>query len=100
MKRILLLLFVSVVLVSGAVCQEPEGVRFPVYSRRYTVKGDGFSVLLPSRPSITTSKVSRKDGKERTKRFLTVSMNSVVYSIEVFENLKPRQPLENFITES
>lgn len=104
MKRILLLLSVSVVLVSGAVCQEPEaGIgpsRFPIFSRRYTVKGDGFSVLLPSRPAITTSKVSRKDGKERTKRFLTITMNSVVYSIEVFENLKPGQPLEEFIAES
>ena len=27
-------------------------------------------------------------------------MNSVVYSIEVLENLKPRQSMEEFITES
>lgn len=104
MKRILLLLMVPVVLVSGAVCQEPEATigptRFPVFSRRYTVKGDGFSVLLPSRPAITTSKVSRKDGKERTKRFLRITMNSVVYSIEIFENLKHKQTLEEFIAES
>ena len=49
---------------------------------------------------MTTAKVSRKDGKERTKRLLTTTMNSVVYSIEVFENLKPGQPLEEFIAES
>ena len=104
MKRILLLLSITVVLVSGAVCQEPEAAigptRFPVFSRRYTVKGDGFSVLLPSRPAFTTSKVSRKDGKERTKRFLTITMDSVVYSIEIFENLKHKQTLEEFIAES
>jgi len=104
MKRILLLLMVPIVLVSGAVCQEPEVAigpsRFPSLWRRYTVKGDRFSVLLPSLPAITTSRFSRKDGKERTKRFLTITMNSVVYTIEVFENLKPGQPLEEFIAES
>lgn len=104
MKRILLLLLVPVVLVGGAVCQEPEAgngpPRLPTFSSRYTDKGDGFSVLLPSHPAITTSKVSGKNGKERTKRLLTVTMNSVVYSIEVFENLKPGQPLEEFIAEN
>ena len=104
MKRILLLMSITVVLVSGAVCQEPEGpigpTRFPMFSRRYTVKGDGFSVLLPSRPAITTSKVSRRGGKDRTKHFLTITRDSVVYSIEIFENLKPKQTLEEFIAES
>lgn len=104
MKRIILLLMVPVVLVSGAVCQEPEtGVgpsRFPLLTRRYTVKGDGFSVLLPSRPALTTSRVARKDGKEPTKRFLTITKDSVVYTIDVVENLKPEQPLEEFIAES
>jgi TonB family protein len=102
MKRILFLLLCSVVPVGGAVCQEPEaGIGPPplrIFYSRY--KGDGFSVLLPLDPSITTSKISRKDGKERTKRFLTVTMNSVVYSIEVLENLKPGQSLEEFIAES
>jgi len=104
MKRILLLLLCSVVPVSDAMCQEPEaGIGPPplrIFYSRYTDKADGFSVLLPLDPAITTSKVPRKDGKERTKRFLTVTMNSVVYSIEVLENLKPTQLLEEFITES
>ena len=104
MKRILLLLSITIGLVSGAVCQEPEGPigpsRFPTFSRRYTVKGDRFSVLLPREPAITTSKVSGKDGKERTKRFLTLTMDSVVYSIEIFENLKHKLTLEEFIGES
>lgn len=98
MKRILLLLSIPVVLVSGAVCQQPVGIS-PTLAR-YTVAGDGFSVLLHSRPAFTTAKASRKDGKERTKRLLTTTIKSVVYSIEVFENLKPGQPLEEFITES
>ena len=98
MKRILLLLFVPTVLVSSAVCQQPKGIS-PTLAR-YTVAGDRFSVSLHSRPTITTTKVSRKDGTEQTKRSLTVTVNSVAYSIEIFENLKPRQPLEEFIAES
>src|SRR5690349_7777429 len=104
MKRIFLLLSITVLLVSGAVGQEPEArigpSRFPTFARRYTIKGDGFSVLLPSRPAITTSKVSQRNGKERTKRFLTITVDSVVYSIEIFENLKHKQTLEEFIAES
>ena len=98
MKRILLLLFVPIVLVGGAVYQQPVGTSPTLM--RYTFKGHGFSVLLDSRPTMTTTKVSLKDGKERTKRFLTTTVNSVVYSIEIFENLKPGQPLEEFIAES
>ena len=49
---------------------------------------------------MTTSKVYRKDGKDRLERYLTTSLDGVVYSIEVFENPKPRQPLEEFIAES
>ena len=98
MKLIVLLLLVPIVLVSGAVCQQPVGISPTLM--RYTVAGDGFSVGLHSRPTMTTTRVSRKDGTERTKRSLTVTVNSVAYSIEIFENLKPRQPLKEFIAES
>src|ERR1044071_6555845 len=97
MKRILLLLLVPILLVTSAVCQQPVGISPHI---PYTVAGDGFSVVLHSRPSITTTRVSRKDGRERTKRSLTATVNSVAYSIEIFENPKPRQPLEEFIAES
>ena len=98
MKRIPLLLLALIVFVNGAVCQQPAGISPTLM--RYTVKGDGFSVLLDSRPTMTTTKDSLKDGKERTKRFLTTTVSGVVYSIEVVENLKPGQPLEEFIAES
>jgi len=49
---------------------------------------------------MTTNRVSRRDGTERMKRFLKATVNGVVYSIEVFENPKPAQPLEEFIAES
>jgi TonB family protein len=102
MKRILLLTLAHVVFVGGAVCQEPEsgiGPGRPIFPQRYSDQGDGFSVLLPSKPAMTTSKFSREDGKERTKRVFTVTVNDVSYSIEVFENFKPRQELEEFIAE-
>src|SRR5689334_18018853 len=98
MKRILLLLLVPIVLVSGAVCQQPAGISPTLM--RYTVSGEGYSVSLHSRPTMTTTKVSRKDGTERTKRALTTTVESVAYSIEIFENFKPGQPLDEFIAES
>ena len=98
MKRILLLLLVPIVLVSGAVCQQPMDIS-PTPAR-YTVRDGGFSVLLQSRPMMSITRVSRKDGTERTKRSLKAIVNGVVYSIEVSENLKPAQPLEEFIAES
>ena len=99
MKRILLLLLSPIVLVSAAVCQQPAGVS-PKLVQRYTFSGEGFSVNLRSRPGVTITKVSRKDGTERTKRSLQITVKSVAYSIEIFENLKPPQPLEEFIAES
>lgn len=98
MKQTLLLLLVQVVFASGVVCQQRSGIG-PALSR-FTVKGDGFSVLLHAPPALTSAKDSLKDGKERTKRSLTTSMNGVDYSIDVFENPKPGQPLEEFIAES
>lgn len=98
MKLILLLLLVPIVLVSSAVCQQPVGIS-PTLAR-YTVAGDEFSVNLHSRPMMTTTRVSRKDGRERTKRVLTTTVKSVVYSIEIFEDPKPGQLLEEFIAES
>lgn len=100
----LLLLLVQLVIVGGAVCQEPVAdtgaPRVPIFSQRYGDEVEGFSVLLPSKPEIATSKFSGKDGKERTKRLFTVTMNNVVYSIEVFENSKPGQQLEEFIAKA
>jgi TonB family protein len=98
MKRILLLLSIPFLLVSDAVCQQPGGISPTLW--RYTVKGDGFSVALHVRPALTTSKVSLKDGRNRTKRLLTATVESVVYRIEIFENLNPQQPLDEFIAES
>ncbi|HEU4508118.1 MAG TPA: energy transducer TonB [Pyrinomonadaceae bacterium] len=55
---------------------------------------------LYQRPTMTTTSVSRKDGTKRTKRSLTVTTDRVAYTIDIFENLEPRQPLDEFIAES
>lgn len=99
MKRILLLLLVPIVFVSAAVCQQPVGFS-PALVQRYTFSGEGFSVNLHSRPVVAITKASRKDGTERTKRTLHITVKSVAYSVEIFENLKPGQRLEEFIAES
>lgn len=92
MKRILSLPLLLLVVVSSAVCQEAEADAgappLPIFSRRY--RGDGFSVLLPSRPAITMSKVTRKDGQERTKRLVTVTMNGVFTVLKSLRTLNPR----------
>ena len=73
MKRILLLLSITVVLVSGAVCQEPEAPigpsRFPMFSRRYTVKGDGFSVCFPTVLQLPPARFLEKTAKSERNAF-------------------------------
>ena len=103
MKQILLLLCTLILIVTGVFGQQPErgaGIGPGHFgARRYMVKGEEFSVILPAVPAMTTSKIPRRDGKQRTQRYLTTSARGVVYSIEVFENPKPRQPFEEFIAE-
>jgi TonB family protein len=67
---------------------------------RYTVKGEEFSVLLPTLPAMTTTKAVRKsDQKPQLLRRLNTTVDGVNYSIEIFENPKPRQSLDDFIAE-
>lgn len=68
--------------------------------RRYTVKGEEFSVALPMQPSLETRKAPLAGtSKTRLERELHVSMGGVDYSIYVYENPKPKKSLENFIRE-
>src|SRR3982751_3287154 len=105
MKQLVLLLCTLIVTATGTMSQSAQngigsgGSRQadPPLWGRYTVKGEEFSVTLPTVPAMTTAKVPRSDGKYRIERFLTTSLDGVFYSIEVFENPKPRQPLEEFI---
>lgn len=66
----------------------------------YTIKGERFSVVLPTLPSMQTSKESRaRPQKDRKRHILKTSANGVVYLVHVVENPKPRLSLETFIQE-
>lgn len=66
----------------------------------YTVKDEEFSIRLPTIPAMTISKVfNRRLAKDRLERRLRTSLEGVVYTIDVFENVEPGQLLEEFITQ-
>ena len=72
----------------------------PLSWSRYTIKSEEFSVILPTLPAMTTTKGLRNhDQKQQLQRHLKTSIDGVVYSIEIFENPKPRQTLDEFIAE-
>ena len=67
---------------------------------RYTVKDEEFSVTLPTVPAMLTSKVFQpRTQKQRRERKLKASADGVIYMVDVFENPKPAQSLEEFIAE-
>jgi hypothetical protein len=94
MKRILLLLSVSLAIASGAVihAQQGGGVGPGILWRRYTVKDEEFSVILPRLPAMATTTVAREsDSKIRLERRLFTAYDGVYYRITAFENPKPKQ---------
>lgn len=102
MKRILLLLCTLIVIPSHILGQDgvAPGPVSPQSWQRYTVKGEEFSVALPTLPSmITVKKYQTRLNKARRERQLQAAANGVIYIVDVFENPKPRQSLEEFIAE-
>jgi TonB family protein len=66
----------------------------------YTVKGEHFSMALPVLPEMQTSKEMRaRPQKARQRRVIKCSAKGIVYTIQVFENPKPRLFLDSFILE-
>jgi TonB family protein len=66
---------------------------------RYTVEREEFSVILPYLPAMTTTRGMRKgDHEYQTQRQLESSEGGVLYIIEVYENPKPQQSLDDFIS--
>jgi len=106
LKRVSLLLCTMVLVASAAPGQagvrnsQPSNQPDPQFWQRYTVKGDDFSVTLPALPAmITTKTYNQRSQKELRQRVLTTSVGSVIFYINVFENSKPKQSLEEFIAE-
>ena len=80
--------------------EAPRNREDPSSWKRYTVKDEEFSIKLPTLPSMTTSKVFQaRLQNQRLERQLKTSFQGVVYTIDVFENRKPMQSLEEFVAE-
>lgn len=93
MKQTSLFLATFVVLATASVTQAQE-------MKRYTVEGDEFSVMLPMLPAMTTTRGLRKhDRKYHTSRQIETYVNGLLYTIDVYENVKPRLSLNEFFSE-
>lgn len=90
------------ILLAGAVqAQQSKRVDAsdPQNWKRYTVKGDEFSVSLPTMPEMKTSKDFRPQiQKERSGRHLRTMLDDIKYGVDVLEN-PTGQSLEDFIAE-
>ena len=92
MKTIILLL---VLLTAASTTQAQEASW-----KRYTVEGEEFSVLLPKLPAMTTTRAQRKlDHEYQVQRQLEASLGGLLFTIHVYENPKPKQSLDEFISE-
>jgi TonB family protein len=97
------------VLIAGAVITQarqgdigsgPKPISDPSSWKRYTVEGEEFSVLLPMLPAMTTIRGMRKhDGNYQTQRQIETYVDGLLYTIDVYENSKPRLSLNEFFSE-
>jgi TonB family protein len=85
----------------GAVQAQTTSAPEPSQWQRYTVKGEEFSVILPSVPAMMTEEVLfvPRDNKKRVERTLMITSGGVFYRIFARENVKPEQSLADFISE-
>lgn len=96
--------FVLLVVVLAAVVnsqdQEKPKLSDPQSWSRYTVEGEEFSVILPTLPAMTTTKAMRKrDHEYQVQRQIETYIDGLLYTVEVYENPKPQQSLDEFISE-
>lgn len=93
MRRVCLL-FALVILVAPAVMAQKQSSGW----KRYTVKGESFSVTLPTLPAMASYQefVDRLE-KLRWQRVLGAYADGVVYTVSCSENPNPQELLEDFI---
>lgn len=97
-KLTLVLCFISLFASTAAAqaANAPESAHW----KRYTVKGEEFSVTLPTLPAMTSNKAfSEVIGQWRLERVLVTSADGVAYSIYACDNSKRRQSLKDFIAD-
>ena len=95
MKRILLLNCTLLLVAIDALAQSGGMAPPPSAWQRYTVKGEEFSIILPTLPAMTTYKQIRNPYQnERTRRELGVYADGVVYVIHT-DDEDPQGGLRN-----
>lgn len=101
MKRIIfLLVFIAGASITQAQETAPKTTPDAQSWKRYTVEGEEFSVLLPALPAMTTTRAMRKpDHESQLQRQLEISEEGLLYTVEVYQNPKPMQSLNEFISE-
>jgi TonB family protein len=91
MKRILL--SASLLILAATVAMGQPPARW----KRYTVRGEAFSVIFPTLPAMATNiEFLDRMGKQRRQRVLGAYAEGVVYTVSCSENSKP-ELLEDFI---
>lgn len=100
MKTKLTLLLCILILLASTLNGQTSNVPEPAQWKRYTVKGEEFSVTLPTVPAMASNKaVLTVVERWRLERLLATSANGVTYSIYACENVKRRQSLKDFIAD-
>ena len=95
MKRILLLPCLLLLLASGIVAQSENK---PLPWKRYTVKREEFSVMLPAHPAMATrTPLVMRLGKERQLRSLGAYADGLAFTVISVENSSPRESLDEYI---
>jgi len=86
MKRVVLFACVLTLVTSDVLGQDSESVQWI----RYTIKGEEFSVTLPTDPAMTTF-----TDRDRRQRWLGVYADGVVYAIYTLHGPNPRNALKD-----
>jgi TonB family protein len=101
-----LLLFLAVLIAGANITHAQETVPAPQPQsnspswQRYTVEGEEFSVILPRLPAMTTTRGRRnRDQEYQMQRQLEASADGHLYTVEVYQNSKPKQSLDEFISD-
>src|SRR5215470_14860209 len=66
--------------------------------KRYTVKGEEFSVIFPTLPAMATeSELVTRLGKSRQRRMLGAYADGLVFTVFSIENSQPRESLDDYV---
>ena len=96
MKRILILFCLLTVIAGAVVAQEPPTDQ--TTWKRYTIKGEEFSVNLPTLPAMTTTRrLMKPEAREIWERRLGAYADGIVYTIYILDDGNPKKALKNAV---